>query len=434
MRTRFTLLIAMIITACICLSVLPVLAGQKVETEDQQEARMKWWKEARFGMFIHWGIYSVPAGVWQGNQIGGIGEWIMNTAKIPVADYARFAEQFNPVKFNPYEWVRIAKAAGMKYIVITSKHHDGFAMFRSSASSYNVYDATPFKRDVIKELAAACRKYHMPLGFYYSQAQDWHHPGGAAYNGRWDPAQEGDINEYVSRIAAPQVRELLTNYGKISIFWWDTPWDMSQESVNELVSLLDLQPGIITNDRLGNGVQGDFTTPEQYVPGEGMGARAWETCMTVNDTWGFKTHDTNWKSAQTLVRNLIDAASRGGNFLLNVGPTAEGTFPQPIVERLMEMGKWLRVNGEAIYGTSASPLPPLPWGRCTAKGSKLYLSVYDWPADDVLKVPLADDVKRAYLLAKRGQPLKVTRTQTGLEVQLPSTAPDPIATVIVLER
>jgi alpha-L-fucosidase len=354
---------------------------QKPNSQD----KMDWWHEARFGMFIHWGIYSVPAGMYNGKDIPGIGEWIMNTGKIPVADYAKYAADFNPQKFDAEQWVILAKEAGMKYIVITSKHHDGFAMYASKASSYNIADATPFKRDPLKELAEACKKHGMRLGFYYSQAQDWHHAGGAVIGGQWDSAQKGDMDKYIDSIAVPQVKEILSNYGHISVLWWDTPQDMTPERASKFLPLLELQPGIIVNNRLGGDVPGDFDTPEQYIPATGIPGKNWEACMTMNDTWGFKKNDNNWKTTKTIIHNIVDIASKGGNYLLNVGPTSEGLIPDSSVVRLKQVGEWMKVNSEAIYGTQASPFKNLNWGRCTQKAeknnTKLYFHVFEFPKD-----------------------------------------------------
>jgi alpha-L-fucosidase len=402
------------------------------ETKAEKDARMKWWREARFGLFIHWGIYSVPAGIWNGKPVDGTGEWIMHNGRIPVAEYARFASRFNPVKFNAEEWVELAKKSGMKYIIITSKHHDGFAMFGSKASPYNIVDDTPFHRDPLKELAAACQKRGIKLGFYYSQAQDWHHPGGASFGGHWDPAQDGSMDDYLKNIAMPQVREILANYGPIAVLWWDTPADMTRERAAQFLPLLKLQPGIITNNRLGV-FPGDTETPEQFVPATGFPGRDWETCMTMNDTWGFKSNDQNWKPVDVLIRTLVDIASKGGNYLLNVGPTSEGQIPQPSVERLLAIGKWLGTNGEAIYGTSASPFKRLAWGRCTAKPGKLYLHIFDWPADGKIAIPMLGKVTRAYLLAARESSLPVEQTPQAVAIQLPPSPPDPVASVVVAE-
>ncbi len=411
--------------------------GRPGETPQQRDARMQWWREARFGMFVHWGVYSVPAGVYKGKEIGGIGEWIMNRGRIPVAEYKQFARQFNPVRYDPDAWVRLAKEAGMKYIVITSKHHDGFALFDSKATDWDVVDATPYGKDLLAPLAEACRRHGLKLGFYYSQAQDWCHPGGAAAGGHWDPAQDGDMDAYIRKIAMPQVKEILSNYGELGVLWWDTPTNMNKERADMLLPLTKLQPHIITNNRLGGGYGGDLSTPEQRIPATGMPGRDWETCMTMNGTWGFKSYDHNWKSIETLIRNLADIASKGGNYLLNVGPTCLGEIPEPSIERLKQVGQWMKVNGESIYGTTASPFTRLPWGRCTKKlnatGATLYLHVFDWPEDGKLLVPgLRNEVRSAWLLAT-DKTLRTTATDDGVTVQVPAEPLDPIDAVVVLE-
>ena len=405
------------------------------ETPAQRNVRMKWFREARFGMFVHWGVYSVPAGVYDGKEIGGIGEWIMNSAKIPVDRYRAYAKEFNPVKFDAEKWVRIAKNAGMKYIVITSKHHDGFAMFDSKASDWNIVKATPFGRDPLAELAKACQRNGIRLGFYYSQAQDWNN-GGSAAGGHWDPKQNRDMTEYIQKVAVPQVKEILTKYGKISVLWWDTPYEMTKERADLLLPLLKLQPGIIYNNRLGGGYKGDTETPEQFVPATGYPGRDWETCMTMNDTWGYKSTDHNWKSSDNLIRTLVDIASKGGNLLLNVGPTSLGEIPEPSVERLATVGAWMKRNSSAIYATTASPFKKLPWGRCTKvlgkDGATLYLHVFDWPKDGRLLVPgLKNHVASASLLVG-GAKLPSRNTPDGVEIDVPAQAPDTVSSTVKL--
>ncbi len=421
------------------------------ETKEQRAARMAWWHEARFGMFIHWGVYAVPAGTHDRKQIGGIGEWIMCSGKIPMADYQKYAAQFNPVKYDADAWVRLAKKAGMKYIVITSKHHDGFTLYPSAATNWGI-GRTPYQKDLLAPLAEACRKHGLKLGFYYSQAQDWNN-GGSACSGKWDPAMQRSMDEYIDQVAVPQTREILTRYGEgiPAVLWWDTPCDMNKERAEKLIGLLKLQPGIIHNNRLGGGFHGDTETPEQHIPATGYKDRDWETCMTLNDTWGFKSYDHNWKSTETLVRNLIDIASKGGNYLLNVGPTAEGEIPAPSIERLEEVGKWMDQYGSAIYGTTASPFPKLPWGRCTKKlsagGGTLFLHVFNWPApsnagggapggvegpaDGRLLVPgLKSAVGTPRLLG--GAALTAETTEEGVVIHVPAAAPNALASVIEL--
>jgi alpha-L-fucosidase len=441
----------------------PVPSIQDTESPAEKNERMRWFREARFGMFIHWGLYAIPAGRWNGKEIPGIGEWIMNRASIPVADYKALAPKFNPIQFSASEIVGLAKAAGMKYIVITSKHHDGFAMFDSKAHPFNIVQATPFKRDPLKELAAECRNQGIKLGFYYSQDQDWTAPGGAAYKTgdhkpptfHWDPAQNGSFAEYLDTKAIPQIEELLSNYGEFpAIIWFDTPSkDMTPELAGKIVSVLNKHPKLIWNNRLGGGYSGDTETPEQYIPARGYPGRDWESCMTMNDTWGYKQDDTNFKSTETLLRNLIDIASKGGNYLLNIGPMATGEVPPAEVERLREMGKWLAVNGESIYATQPTLfgaeagsfsktekdeegkpkfIPSWKW-RSTTKPDKIYIHLFEWPGPSFRLDKMPRKVTGAYLLADTGRTaLKVAKEGEGISVSLPVKPLDPIATVLVL--
>jgi alpha-L-fucosidase len=427
-----------------------VLLAQR-ETQKERDTRMQWWREARFGMFIHWGLYSIPAGEWKGST--NHAEWIRTTAQIPLAEYDKFVGQFNPVKFNAEEWVRMAKAAGMQYIVITSKHHDGFCLFDSKYTDFDVA-STPFKRDILKELADACHKHGLRICWYHS-IMDWHDPD---YLPRRDwekdrSAAGADFNRYVTHMKN-QLRELLSNYGDIGVLWFDGEWESTwtQDYGRDLYSYVrSLQPRIIINNRVGVGRSGmegltkdgefggDFGTPEQQVPATGIPGVDWESCITMNNHWGYNKSDNRFKSTKALVQMLADIASKGGNLLLNVGPTAEGLFPQTSIDRLREIGDWMKADGESIYATGASPFQKLEWGRCTTKaisgGTRLYLHVFDWPRDGKLVVPgLYSESRQAYLLRDpKKSSLTVTRREDALTITVPMDAPDANDTVVVLE-
>jgi len=439
-----------------------VANAQQVQSK---EDRMKWWREARFGMFIHFGVYAQLAGEYQGHQqTRGGAEWIMNRMKVPVAEYKSIAKQFNPSKFNADDWVRMAKDAGMKYLVITAKHHDGFALFDSKASDWDIADATPYKKDLLKPLAEACKKYGIKLGFYYSQAQDWGNAGGSAarklmaegwqnpdstqinnytlaHKGHWDPVQEtATFSEYIDRVAVPQVKELMTNYGDIAVLWWDTPTNMTDNAAFKLQEQLKLQPNIITNDRLKRpNFPGDTKTPEQKIPNlSELDGRDWETCMTMNGTWGFRNSDTNWKSSKVLIRNLVDIASKGGNYLLNIGPKPDGLFPEESIKRLKDLGAWMKVNSESIYATQASPIQTQIWGRVTRKSipkgnTTLYLSVFDWPENGELIVKGLSNKVLSAILLNNGSAVTWKKSADGLKFKLPVEAPDQVASVIKVE-
>ncbi len=424
------------------------------ESPADRDARMQWWREARFGMFIHWGLYAVPAGEYNGVKSDRIGEWIQDWANIPREEYEKYAAEFNPVEFDAAEWVRIAADAGMKYIVITSKHHEGFSIFDSDVSDYDIVDSTPYGKDPVAALSEECKKQGIKLCFYHS-IMDWHHPSQyVEQDDRFRTAGSGqnrileDQKEEYVRYMKAQLKELVEKYDP-AVLWFDGEWVnwWTEPDGKDLYQYCrSLKPSIIVNNRVGKGRQGmqgmnkgpdyagDFGTPEQEIPATGLPGSDWETCMTMNDTWGFKSYDENWKSTETLVRQLIDTASKGGNYLLNVGPTKEGLIPEASVTRLKEMGEWTKVNGEAIYGTSASPFETLEWGRATIKDNKIYLSVFDWPKG-ALEVPLPQqEISKAYLLAAPDKELKIKKGENSLSISVPGKAPDVIATVIVLEQ
>ncbi len=428
----------------------PAVRAQAPAHDPGAEARLSWFREAKFGLFIHWGLYAIPAGEWKGKAVPGIGEWIMNRAQIPVAEYEKLAGQFNPVEFDADAWVRLAQDAGMKYIVITSKHHDGFALYGSQASRFNVVDATPFKRDVLKELSEACRRRGMRLGFYYSQSQDWHEADAAGNTWDFGPDDRKDYDKYLRGKAEPQVRELLTGYGPVALVWFDTPRMMTPERARRFTDLVrSLQPQCLIDGRLG--AAGDYiSTGDNAIPPR-VGTAPWETPATINHTWGYRKDDHDWKSPGDITFKLLDIVSKGGNYLLNVGPTADGVIPGPSQEVLRTVGRWLTTNGEAVYGAGPTPfgeelgdyaatatdakgqklfLPRTDW-RVTTKPGKLYFTFFKGQASFELPA-MTNSVRRAYLLAGGGE-VAIRSEGTRRVLEVPRPLPDPMATVIVVE-
>ena len=445
----------------VCVSLLAARAQtpSPKPPDPAKEKRLEWFREAKYGMFIHWGLYAIPAGEWNGRRCLGLGEWVMNRCQVPVKEYEKLAARFDPVKFNADEWVQLAQDAGMKYMVITSKHHDGIAMFKSAASPYNVVDATPYKKDILKQLADACARHGMRLGFYYSQSQDWHEPGGAGNTWDFGPDTAPDgktelkkYEDYLRGKAEPQVKELLTNYGPVALIWFDTPRMMTPDRGQRFADLVrTLQPATLIDGRLGT--EGDYrSTGDNVIPSEAS-AEAWETPATINDTWGFRRDDTNWKSPGQIAFKLVDIVSKGGNYLLNVGPTAEGVIPQPSADVLRTVGRWLRVNGEAVYGTGPSPfgdefgewtsrgakdvrgqklfLPHTEW-RVTTRPGKLYFTFFSEPRAPFEIPVMKNRVLRAYRLADKAPvELKTEGGRTTFLLERPML--DPMATVVVVE-
>lgn len=474
-KTNVSKLMAM---SALALSITTTVVNAESRSEKTAPAdTAEWLDEAKFGMFIHWGIYSELAR----------GEWVMNREKIPVAEYSSLAKNFNPVKFNAEEWVAIAKNAGMKYITITAKHHDGFAIYDSAVDDYNLVDATPFKRDALKELQEASKKAGIKLGFYYSHTQDWYHKGGAGR--KWDPAQQGDFREYLDTVSIPQIKELLTY--EPSHLWFDTPHSMTTEIGQEIVNIVrDIKPDTLVNSRLmyhGNQIQKlkpkqlngltdigvDFLSYRDRTIPPNSPWDHWETCMTLNDSWGYRANDNEWKSSKKVAMQLAEVVSKGGTFLLNVGPTAQGVIPQPAVQTLAQVGDWLKVNGEAIYGAEKSALLGESYTAKTStekqallekealatgagkkrkkhvekaynwiaterlatpeQPAKTYLHMFEWPEKKLEVKGINKKVSKVYLLSDKTKALSFSQTGDVFSVVLPNKTPDSIADVFSLE-
>ena len=386
-----------------------------------KDTKQQWFKDAKFGLFIHWGLYALLAGEYNGRKTDRIAEWIMNDLDIPVEEYEKLASQFNPVEFDAEMIVRKAKEWGMKYIVFTSKHHEGFAMWDSKCSDYNVVKATPYGRDIVRQFREACDKYDMKLGFYYSQAQDWHDPDG--YIHRKDNSKK-NYRAYLERKCFPQLRELLTEYGDVALIWFDTPMGTTKEESQEMVDLVkSLQPNCIVSGRIGNELGEYMTTGDNFIPRlpyEGD----WEVPATLNDTWGFNKDDHKWKDPEEIIRLLVKINSRGGNYLLNIGPEASGHVPDESIRILDEVGKYVNENEEAIFRTKRVGIYAyeLDWGMLTRKDHKLYVHVFK-PRRRVELINIANKITGAYLVAdKRELEFKTSMTCEGnsaIDVELP---------------
>lgn len=442
-------------------------AFAQTTTTPEREKRMEWWRDARFGMFVHWGLYSGLAGTWEGKRVakkGGM-EWLQFRVRADTDTYAEAAlPLFKPKPGFAGSWAKLAKEAGCKYLVFTTKHHDGFALHDSATTEFDAGSA--LNRDLVREIVDACRAEGLRVGFYHSVI-DWHHDQycylkskGLPHPGKPKPYPNGerDHGKYIDYLHQ-QVDELISNYGEVDIIWWD--YSKKDFQGKEAWRAFDLmadvrkkQPQVIMNNRLfriaeagwsGPGMKavlpqldskyGDFITPEQHVPEDGLPGVDWETCMTMNTTWGYSEHDTAWKSSEKLIRTLIDIASKGGNYLLNIGPLADGTVPAESVTCLEDMGKWMKVNGESIYGSTGSPIGKPKWGRVTQNEDRnaVYLHVFEWPSDGKLTVEGIDgSVTKATLLGSEAA-VSVSKTEAGLSLELPNSAPDAVASVVRLE-
>ncbi len=415
-------------------------AGQPAATSDVNDQARRWFEDAKFGLFIHWGVYSLV----------GKGEWVMDHDKLPISEYAKLPPRFNPTRFDALAWVKLAKSAGAKYITITAKHHDGFCMFASRLTDYDIVDATPYQADPLKALADACRQEKIKLFFYYSLL-DWHHPDYFPMGKTGQTAGrvgKADPKRYVEYYQG-QVRELCTNYGAIGGIWFDGWWDKPDadwDLAGTYRLIHELQPGALVgnNHHVAPFPGEDFQMFEQDMPGEnaagfnraGVAANLpLETCLTINQSWGYNAGDTRFKTAEQLIHALLGAAGRGANLLLNVGPRPDGTIGPEFTQRLQDVGKWLTTYGESVYGTRRGPIPPQSWGISTAKGSpehpsEIYLHVFK--LKEGTSIVFDPSFSWTPYLFGKPEPLKLRQTKNSLVLDLPREASMPIDTIIAL--
>lgn len=421
-----------------------------IKTEAESLNRMQWWKDAKYGMFIHWGLYSELAGEYKGEITPTIAEWIQNTLKIPLSEYKKIMKEFYPVKFDADFWASIAKAAGMKYVILTSKHHDGFALFDSKVSDYDIMN-TPYNKDIVKQLKEACKKQGLKFGLYYSHVIDWEHPHAYTGEGKfknrmnsldYDP-NKMDRSKFLKEKSYPQLREILTNYGKIDVIWFDMGGGLDKNEINEFVKITrELQPEIIISSRIGNSDfedifkkerSFDFYTPsDNYYTGDDLPI-PWEMCGTTNGSWGYRNDDHEWRDPKMIVSSLVASVSRNGNYLLNVGPNANGEIPNDAVKNLLEAGKWLQNNKDAIYGAKGSSFPwNYKWGFVTEKSNKIFLNVFNYPKNNIIELNgLMNSVNSVSILNNKKE-LKYKQNGRFLSIDIKEVKQDSIAITLVV--
>ena len=407
----------------------------KLRAEDAKRGQL--FDQGNYAMFIHWGLYSQLGNKVDGETYYGIGEWIMNQrmAGIPIAEYKKLANNFNPVDFDARAIAKLARDAGMKYIVITAKHHDGFAMYESQACDFNIVDATPWGKDPMKDLAAACREQGLGFGFYYSHNQDWTFPGGGGGPQVDASGKPVTFDDYFEKKCLPQVREITTQYGPIEIVWFDTPGKMPKHYVEKLVEVVHKnQPGALVSGRAGHEL-GDYQTlGDMEVPIVNVDG-LWESVDTTNDSWAYAWYDENWKSPKQILERLVACVARGGTYMLNIGPRGDGSVSARCAAALRHAGDWIARYPQVIYDVQGSPWKrSMPWGDVTQKDNALFLTVFEWPASGELYLPnIEQDVQEArLLLGSDSTELLCQRRGKHVVVQVPAKAPESLASVIKL--